>query len=72
MIMTAFQFFIGGENERTVLKFKAFENMCMGGAVLDIEMTDNNGNTVKVEEIPEWQIRQLAAYLNATLTERRL
>ena len=69
--MTSFEFSVEDGTERRVLIFKAFENGCVGETTLDVEMVDANGKSVYVKDIPEFQLRQLAAYLNASLTQRR-
>lgn len=60
-----------GKNLDKVVIFTTYEDGCRGGAFLDIEMIGADGKGVQITDIPEVQIRQLAAYLNALLPQRR-
>jgi hypothetical protein len=58
------------KNLDKVVIFTTYEDGCRGGAFLDIEMHDADGTPTQITDIPEIQIRQLAAYLNALLPQR--
>jgi len=59
------------KNLDKVIVFTTYEDGCRGGAFLNIEMNEADGQPIQITDIPETQIRQLAAYLNALLPQRR-
>ena len=69
--MTKLEIFIdSGGGEKTVLVFKAAYNPCQAESELTVELTDKDGNTATVDNIPDIQIRQIVGYLNAGLPDK--
>ena len=70
--MTKLEIFVSdGVEDKSCIVFRARENMCEGEANLDVDMVDKDGNKATVSNISQFQIKQLAAYLNASLMYER-
>ena len=70
--MTKFEIFLNRETPDVgKIVFRAEDNPCEGGAELFIDMVDKDGKVVSINNIPIFQLRQLAAYLKASLPKRR-
>ena len=70
--MTKFEILLNVETpEVSKVVFRADENPCEGGSELFIDMVDKDGKVVSMNNIPLFQLRQLAAYLKASLPKNR-